>query len=90
MSTSSPRSAVFDPDFLADLRWWLEKDRGAAVRVMDLVDACLRDPFVGIGKPEPLRHNLSGLWSRRIDQKHRVVFSVRKDAVLFLQARFHY
>lgn len=81
---------MFDPDFLGDLRWWIENDRSAALRIIDLVEACLRDPFTGIGKPEPLRHNLAGLWSRRIDLKNRLVYRVRKDAVWFLQARFHY
>lgn len=61
-----------------------------AVRVLDLVDAVMRDPFVGLGKPEPLKHLLSGCWSRRITQEHRMVYRVTDEAVDFLQARYHY
>ncbi len=57
---------------------------------MDLVEATLRDPFTGIGKPEPLKHVLSGDWSRRLTQEHRIVYIVRESQIDFLQARFHY
>lgn len=60
------------------------------MRVLDLVDAVLRDPFEGLGKPEPLKHLLSGCWSRRITQEHRMVYRVTDEAVDFLQARYHY
>lgn len=61
-----------------------------ALRVLELVEAALRDPFDGIGKPEPLRFHLQGCWSRRITEEHRLVYLVRDDRVAFLQARYHY
>jgi len=86
----SPRLAVFHPEFREDLRHWIEADRKVALRVLDLVDAVLREPFAGIGKPEPLKHLLAGAWSRRVSGEHRLVYIVRGDRVEFLQARFHY
>ena len=65
-------------------------DRKLALRALELVEAILRDPFTGIGKPEPLRSLLSGAWSRRLTQEHRIVYVVKDDRVEFLQARFHY
>jgi len=60
------------------------------MRILDLVEAVLRDPFAGIGKPEALKHVLAGCWSRRITQEHRLVYRVLDDRVDFLQARYHY
>jgi len=84
------RKAVFDADFREDLRTWIELDRKVALKVMDLVDAVLRDPFTGIGKPEPLKYLGSDIWSRRITQEHRLVYLVAKDRIEFLQCRYHY
>jgi toxin YoeB len=84
------REAIFDRDFLEDLRFWVETDRKTALRVLQIVDAVIRDPFEGIGKPEPLRHLLGGTWSRRITQEHRLVYLVEEGKVRFLQARYHY
>jgi len=84
------RPAVFHPEFLQDLRYWVRTDRAVAMRILDLVEAVLRDPFAGIGKPEALKHVLAGCWSRRITQEHRLVYRVPDDRVDFLQARYHY
>jgi toxin YoeB len=84
------REAVFHPEFLEDLRYWVESDRKLASRVFDLIEAILRDPYHGIGKPEPLRYLAPGAWSRRLTQEHRVVYLVRDDRIDFLQARYHY
>ena len=84
------RDAVFHPEFLDDLRFWAKTDRKALLRLLDLVEAILRDPFTGIGKPEPLRHRASGAWSRRLTKEHRVVYLVSEDRIDFLQARYHY
>jgi toxin YoeB len=84
------REAVFQREFLDDLRFWVETDRKTALRVLQIVEAVLRDPFQGIGKPEPLRHLLGGVWSRRLTQEHRVVYLVSADKVQFPQARYHY
>jgi toxin YoeB len=84
------REAVFDRAFLEDLRHWIETDRKTALRVLEIVEAVLREPFQGLGKPEPLKHLLSGAWSRRLTQEHRMVYLVSKERVVFLQARYHY
>ena len=88
--SDEPRKAVMDPHFLEDLEYWTRTDRRRALRTLRLVDATLRDPFAGPGKPEPLRGQLSGKWSRRIDQEHRLIYQVDADKVYFLAARFHY
>jgi toxin YoeB len=84
------RKVVFQPEFIEDLRFWVETDRKLAIRVFDLIEAILRDPFAGIGKPEPLKYLTPGAWSRRLTQEHRIVYLVRDDQIDFLQARYHY
>jgi toxin YoeB len=84
------REAVFQPEFREDLRYWVDTDRRIALRALDLVEAILRDPFTGIGKPEPLKYFAPGTWSRRLTQEHRIVYLVRRDRIDFLQARYHY
>ena len=81
---------VFDPDFLEDLEFWISTNRKVALKILDLIEAIRRDPFTGLGKPEPLRHLGAGVWSRRITQEHRLVYKVRDDRLLFAQARYHY
>lgn len=84
------RLAIFQPEFREDLRYWVENDRKLALRVFDLIDAIMRDPFSGIGKPEPLRHLMAVAWSRRLTDEHRIVYLVSNDRIDFLQARYHY
>lgn len=84
------RTAVFQAQFLDDLRHWVRTDRRVAERCLDLVEAALRDPASGIGKPERLRYLGAEVWSRRLTQEHRVVYLVRGDRVDFLQGRYHY
>lgn len=84
------RTAVFQPEFLEDLRFWVETDRRIALRVLTLVEATLREPFSGLGKPEPLKFLTAGAWSRRLTQEHRLVYLVQNEQVDFLQARYHY
>lgn len=88
--TSAPRQAVMDSQFLQDLEHWTRTDRRRALRTLNLVEAVLRDPWRGPGKPEALRGQLSGNWSRRIDQEHRLVYRVEGNRVFFLAARYHY
>ncbi len=90
MKRDLKRVAIFHAEFLEDLRYWVKNDRSAAIRVLDLVDAVLRDPFQGPGKPEPLRFLLAGCWSRRITQEHRLVYRASVESIDFLQARYHY
>jgi toxin YoeB len=84
------REAVFQPEFRDDLRYWIRTDRKTALRAFDLIEAITRDPFEGIGKPEPLKYLMAGAWSRRLTEEHRVVYLVSKDRINFLQARYHY
>jgi toxin YoeB len=84
------REAIFQPEFLEDLRYWVETDRKLTLRALDLVEAILRDPFQGIGKPEPLKYLSPGAWSQRLTQEHRIVYLVRDERIDFLQVRYHY
>jgi len=81
---------VFQPEFREDLKYWVKNDRKTALRALELVDAVLRDPFTGIGKPEALKYLAKGAWSRRLTQEHRIVYLVQEDRIDFLQARYHY
>ncbi len=89
-SRRARRLAVFHREFREDLRFWVATDRRTALRALDLVEAVVRDPFTGVGKPEPLKHVLAGAWSRRLTEEHRLVYVVREHQVDFLQARYHY
>jgi toxin YoeB len=73
-----------------DFTYWVEQDRKIAARIISLINDIEREPFEGLGKPEPLRHDLTGFWSRRITEEHRLVYAVDKDRVLIAQARYHY
>jgi len=84
------REALFSTHFLDDLAHWVRADRKVAERLLRIVRDTLRDPRSGVGKPEPLRGSLRGLWSRRLTQEHRVVYEVSEGEVRFLQARYHY
>lgn len=84
------REAVFQSKFLEDLTYWVKTDRRVALRVLELVDAVVQDPFGGLGKPEPLKFEFAGCWSRRITQEHRLVYRVSETRIDFLQARYHY
>ena len=87
---SKARRIEMEPRFLEDLGFWIGVDRKVALRIMSLVDAIMRDPFSGIGKPEPLKYLRSNAWSRRITDEHRLVYVVENERVLFKSARFHY
>lgn len=84
------RDCVFDPAFLDDLHYFIDKERKLALRTLDLVEAIRRDPFVGVGKPEPLKHLHAGAWSRRLTDEHRLIYVVEDDRITFIQARYHY
>ena len=84
------KNLEFDQAAFDDLAWWIQRDRRKALRIMDIIQDIQRDPFVGKGKPEPLKHELAGCWSRRIDQEHRVVYQVKEEKVRILACRYHY
>jgi len=73
-----------------DYLYWQQADRKLLARINALIADIVRDPTRGIGKPEPLRHALSGYWSRRINDEHRLVYQVRGDVLMIAAARFHY
>ena len=80
---------VLQPQCLEDLSYWAESDTRVAARILRLMREVLRDPFRGIGKPEPLKWK-PNTWSRRISEVDRLVYLVRDDRIDFLQARYHY
>ena len=88
--TTPARSLEFDPAGFEDLAWWIEKDRKRALRIIKLIKEVQRAPFTGAGKPEPLKHELSGCWSRRIDQEHRLIYEVKESKIRILACRYHY
>ncbi len=84
------RSLEFDSAAFDDLAWWIQTDRKKALRIVRLLREAQRDPFRGSGKPEPLRRELAGCWSRRIDQEHRLVYEVHEQKIRILACRYHY
>ncbi len=84
------REAVFQPQFIQDLAYFVANERKLALRLIDLIQGIVRDPFVGIGKPEPLKRFGADVWSRRLTDEHRVVYIVKQDRIYFAQARYHY
>lgn len=81
---------VFAPQAWEDYRHWQATDRAVVRRVNRLIDEATRDPYSGIGKPEPLKYGVAGAWSRRITEEHRLVYRVQDDDLMILQARYHY
>jgi toxin YoeB len=80
----------FDPHAFEDLAWWIANDRALAQRIVRIVREILREPFAGIGKPEPLKRELAGCWSRRVNQEHRIVYQVLDREIRILACRHHY
>ena len=84
------KSLEFDATAFEDLAWWIEQDRNKALRIIKLIQEVQRNPFRGIGKPEPLRHELVSCWSRRIDREHRLVYQVMPEKIRILACWYHY
>ena len=81
---------VLQKEFREDLQYWVKNDRKIALRILNIIEAVLREPFTGIGKPEALKHLAQGVWSRRLTQEHRIVYKVSEGRIDFLQGRYHY
>lgn len=81
---------LFTPEAWDDYLWFQQNDKAGLKRINLLIKDAQRSPFDGIGKPEPLKHNLSGFWSRRISEEHRLVYAVNDDALQVVQCRYHY
>ena len=84
------KNLEFEPRAFEDLTWWIRQNRKTALRIMRLIDNTQQMPFEGLGKPEPLKHELRGLWLRRIDREHRLVYEVSEDKIRILACRYHY
>jgi toxin YoeB len=84
------RSIRFTPSAWADYTYWQGQDKRTLKRINLLIEAAAREPFTGIGKPEPLVSNLTGYWSRRIDDRHRLVYAVDDSDIDVIACRFHY
>ncbi len=84
------RATIIQDECMEDLEHWVATDRKTALRVLNLMKETRRDPFRGVGKPEPLKHLGPDIWSRRITARDRLVYRVGDDFVDFLQARYHY
>ena len=81
---------TFSPQAKEDFDNWLKTNKSVAKKIVQLIEAIKQNPFKGIGKPEPLKHQLSGYWSRRINKEHRLVYSVSENIVFILSAKGHY
>jgi toxin YoeB len=81
---------IFAEHAWEDYRYWQQTDKQILKRINRLINEIMRDPFSGSGKPEPLKHGLSGHWSRRINDEHRIVYRPAEDAILIAQLRYHY
>jgi toxin YoeB len=81
---------VFSERAWEDYLYWQQTDRRLVARIHQLIRDIQREPFSGIGKPEPLRHAFEGYWSRRINDEHRIVYKIKDDSVLIAQLRYHY
>ena len=84
------RVVIFEPDARDDFSDWLRQDLKTTKRIIELIKDTKRNPFEGKGKPEPLKHNFSGYWSRRIDNTHRLVYKVTNEAIVVIACRLHY
>jgi toxin-antitoxin system, toxin component, Txe/YoeB family len=84
------RRLVFHAQGWEDFTYWLQNDRATTKRLLRLIAEALRNPFEGIGKPEPLKHSMPGAWSRRVTDEHRLVYLVTDKDIVILQTRYHY
>jgi toxin YoeB len=84
------RDIVFHAQGWEDFTYWAQEDKKMLRRLLRLIEETRRTPFEGVGKPGALRRNLSGFWSRRIDDEHRLVYGVTDDELIIIQARYHY
>lgn len=75
---------------LRNTKYWIETDRKTALRISNLIRDILRNPFAGLGKPEPLKHQFKGFWSRRIDQEHRLIYKITETSIIIFSCYYHY
>ena len=80
----------FEPEAFEALQYWAKTEARTVRKILDLIEDTKRHPFTGLGKPEPLKHQAKGAWSRRIDQEHRLVYRVENEVLVIISCRFHY
>jgi toxin YoeB len=80
----------FSSTAMSHLAFWIEKDKKIALRIMRIIEEIKRNPFIGIGKPEPLKGDFKGFWSRRIDDEHRIIYKIEQGVLIIHSCRFHY
>ncbi|MGY6529560.1 MAG: Txe/YoeB family addiction module toxin [Cyanobacterium sp.] len=90
IQSNFPQVPGFSSQFKSDLQWWFKNDKKKAEKILDLVTEVMKNPFEGIGKPEPLKYMEGNIWSRRIDLEHRLVYHITNTQIDFLACRFHY
>ncbi len=90
MKKKVARKLAWTPEAWEDYIYWQGQDRKTLKRINRLIDAVMREPFVGLGKPEPLRENLAGFWSRRIDETNRLVYAIDERYLTVISCRYHY
>lgn len=81
---------IFSENAWEDYLYWQKTDKKVLNRINKLINETKREPFEGVGKPEPLKHSFTGYWSRRINEEHRMIYKVTDDALLIAQLRYHY
>jgi len=84
------RKLLIDSQAIEDLKWWITQDKRVALRIIELLESLPMEPFIGKGKPEALKYRLSGFWSRRVTQEHRLVYEVTEEYVRVVSCRYHY
>ncbi len=84
------RNIVFDSKAFSEFNQWATENKKLYKKTVELINDILRQPFSGLGKPEPLKHNLKGYWSRRIDDEHRLVYKVTNTEIIIITCKFHY
>lgn len=84
------RDVTFTPSALVEFNLWEKKDKKIRTKIIELLKETAKEPFKGIGKPEPLKHQYKGCWSRRITKEHRLVYEVSNDSILVISCMFHY
>ena len=84
------RQVIFEASALEDLHFWARSDLKTLKKIIELLDAIEKNPFEGIGKPEALKHDLKGYWSRRMDLEHRLVYKISVNSIIVIGCRFHY
>jgi toxin YoeB len=84
------RNFIFTPEGWEEYQYWLKQDGKTTNKINQLINDARRNPFDGLGKPEPLKENYTGLWSRRIDDKNRLIYAVTDEEIRIVGCRFHY